>query len=297
MKIALSSLTATLVAVTLLFPTNISAIRGDVKEEEKERQIHHGCYSGIAEIQRALESKPKRIVVCPDTVLNLEIDNSIRTTFISLRSDTEFLCGEEGSSKNRCILQGSNTTSWGSGSRELNNKIQIRGFTFREQTVFATKGDFSFQDCVFEDSALHFVTNNLDLSEDDTNPPELLVKDCLFQNFRKKESTSLVTIFGNRGEITIENCVFQNNMVDQYGIFLATKGAQVHLQNNCFIDNHADADEENCSGFWLNLGYGQDGNDECISNQVEPCSIDWYNANSLVEEEATEEERDLENNH
>ena len=163
-----------LVALAALLPATAAHVRGGepLKLEKPEAVVpqndHHGCYTNMTEIYLALKDdskldEHKRFVVCPDTIMDIGflvpgvgIDEG--QSPIIPRPNTEFVCGEDGSSRNNCVLRGGDfgVIAVPVFFREdtVVDNVKIRGFTFREQIQYgafvAAGGSIAFEDCVFE---------------------------------------------------------------------------------------------------------------------------------------------------
>ena len=144
-----------------------------------------GCYTSLDDIFIVIgdDSKlfePKRFVLCPGTLVEVGflipgvgIDKGQRP-FVP-RSNTEYLCGEDGSSTNNCTISGGD---FGLLSvpvffrQDLTvTNVQVRGFTFVGQMQYASfiavNGDISFYDCIFRDTSnFGAMVFNFDSSDD-----------------------------------------------------------------------------------------------------------------------------------
>jgi len=130
-----------------------------------------GCYNDLDSIYLLISDddmlfQQKRFVICPGSVMEVGflvpgvgIDQG-QSPLIP-RSNTEFLCGEDGKSENNCIIKGGDfgliaVPVFFRQDLSINN-VQIKGFTFEGQVQYASfvasAGDIAFIDCVFRDSA------------------------------------------------------------------------------------------------------------------------------------------------
>ncbi|CAB9502731.1 leucine rich repeat [Seminavis robusta] len=129
-----------------------------------------GCYNNLDAIFYLISDddilfQQKRYVVCPGTIVDVGflvpgvgIDQG-QTPLIP-RSNTEFLCGEDGKSENNCIIRGGDFGLIGVPvffRQDLAvNNVNVSGFTFMGQIQYAvfmaTAGDITFNDCIFRDT-------------------------------------------------------------------------------------------------------------------------------------------------
>jgi hypothetical protein len=126
-----------------------------------------GCYTSLDAIYDVIRDddklfEPKRFVMCPGTVVNVGflvpgvgIDKG--QTPIVPRSNTEFLCGEDGKSENNCTILGGDfgviaVPVFFRQDLTVNN-VQVKGFTFVGQVQYASfiavHGSIDYYDCVF----------------------------------------------------------------------------------------------------------------------------------------------------
>ena len=117
-------------------------------------------YALIADDDKLFEQK--RFVICPGTIMDIGflvpgvgLDQG-QAPMIA-RSNTEYLCGEDGKSENNCVLRGGDfgmiaVPVFFREDREVNN-VKVSGFTFKGQVQYgaflAMPGDVSFLDCIF----------------------------------------------------------------------------------------------------------------------------------------------------
>lgn len=125
-----------------------------------------GCYTTLDAVYTLIADddnlfQQKRFVICPGSVIEVGflvpgvgIDQG-QAPFIP-RSNTEFLCGEDGKSENNCIIKGGDfgliaVPVFFRQDLSVNN-VQIKGFTFEGQVQYAafiaSPGDISFIDCI-----------------------------------------------------------------------------------------------------------------------------------------------------
>jgi hypothetical protein len=126
-----------------------------------------GCYTSLDAIYSVISDdnklfEPKRFVMCPGTVVDIGflvpgvgIDGG--EVPIVPRSNTEYLCGEDGKSENNCTIRGGDfgliaVPVFFRQDLTVNN-VQIRGFTFVGQVQYgafiAVHGNIDFFDCVY----------------------------------------------------------------------------------------------------------------------------------------------------
>ena len=95
---------------------------------------------------------PVTYVICPNTVFDLTNDVEW-----DLNGNTNYLCGEDGSSTNNCIVTGGlfqfAVSSFPYGFSNKDN-ILISGFTFQKAEIgnaaIASSGNFVIRDCIFK---------------------------------------------------------------------------------------------------------------------------------------------------
>lgn len=133
--------------LTLLIATQrISAVSAD------------GCIGNYAEltalqVERGVNNSiPVTYVICPNTVFNLKNQPGLE-----LNGNTNYLCGEDGSSKNNCVVTGGSIQFIiALFAYDLSNKdnILLSGFTFENAEIsnaaIASSGSFIIRDCIFK---------------------------------------------------------------------------------------------------------------------------------------------------
>lgn len=113
------------------------------------------CFDNLRDVQNTVAAKDQnaeeRIVLCPNTVFNVDKQGPIQ-----LRSNTHYLCGNDGSSSNDCQLVGGSfqvLNSPMSFGFEDGLNIYLHGITFESSTVtgavLSNSGDVTFVDCIF----------------------------------------------------------------------------------------------------------------------------------------------------
>lgn len=151
-----------------------------------------GCYTTLDAIYFLISDddklfQQKKFVICPGTVLEIGflvpgvgIDQGQAP--IIPRSNTEFLCGEDGKSENNCIIKGGDfgviaVPVFFRQDLSVNN-VQIKGFTFEGQVQYAafvaTAGDISFIDCIIrvsEKQSIFVVSRVFFRANYNTHPP------------------------------------------------------------------------------------------------------------------------------
>lgn len=132
-----------------------------------------GCYATTDDIFILISDddkvfSPKRYVLCPNTVIDIGylefgVGFSGGQAPLIPRSNTEFLCGEDGKPENNCVIKGGDFGVLGipvifPQDNSLNNVV-IRGFTFEGQAQYSifvgTTGNIRLEDCIFRVS-LHY---------------------------------------------------------------------------------------------------------------------------------------------
>lgn len=148
---------------------------GDVAAEYCERNYTFGpggCYQSSDHIFSIIQRDDllftqKRFVMCPGTVMNVGfivagVGVNQGNAPIVARSNTEFLCGEDGKPENNCIFRSGDfgvvaVPIFFRQDLSISNVI-IRGFTFEGQNQYsfftASPGDIMIQDCIFRVSRL-----------------------------------------------------------------------------------------------------------------------------------------------
>ena len=114
-----------------------------------------GTLADLAALQNARGkniSTPVTYVMCPNTVY-LVTDYE----YLELNGNASYLCGEDGSSANRCILRGGSLQMaifYFSFDRSRKDNILVSGFTFEKADFFtasiAMHGRSTFRDCIFK---------------------------------------------------------------------------------------------------------------------------------------------------
>jgi hypothetical protein len=131
-----------------------------------------GCYYSLDDVYFLISDddvlfQQKRFVICPGSVLDVGflvpgvgIDQG--QSPLVPRSNTEFLCGEDGKSENNCVIKGGDfgliaVPVFFRQDLSVNN-VLVKGFTFEGQVQYAafvaTAGDITFEDCVFRVSCV-----------------------------------------------------------------------------------------------------------------------------------------------
>jgi hypothetical protein len=127
-----------------------------------------GCFddlTDIYELERDLDdtSLHRKYILCPGTTFNMGVLNDDLKiidgqTFLMLRPNVIYQCGEDGSRLNDCILKGGDfalASYYGvfEGIYETVENVQIKGLSFHSQNMFAAvmeaAGDIAFIDCAF----------------------------------------------------------------------------------------------------------------------------------------------------
>lgn len=114
-----------------------------------------GSYTKLTALQNARganNSVPVTYVICPNTVFNLKNQPGL-----DLNGNTNYLCGQDGSSKNNCIVTGGDVQfTIAFFAYDLSNKdnILLSGFTFEQGQIsnaaIASSGSFTIRDCIFK---------------------------------------------------------------------------------------------------------------------------------------------------
>lgn len=225
------------------------------------------CYDNLDTIFDELGSADtdleaeKLFVLCPNTVFEvgaLVAGETVGGQFpIVPRSNTIISCGEDGSSANNCILRGGDygVFAFGSvffGDEEATNVV-IRGLTFEGQTqsmaAVQQAGDFTFDDCVFQNSDSYApILVNYDSGEVGAPASSTLFRECTFRNNTQRAREigvefGVMTIIGAENMVEVDDCIFTANKYSDftvapvgYAISLGSGNAMV-LKNTCIIDN------------------------------------------------------------
>ena len=114
-----------------------------------------GSYAELSALQIARganNSIPVTYVICPNTVFNLKNQPGL-----DLNGNTNYLCGEDGSSKNNCVWTGGDiqfTIALFAYDFSSKGNILLSGFTFEKAGIsnaaIATSGNFTIRDCIFK---------------------------------------------------------------------------------------------------------------------------------------------------
>lgn len=124
------------------------------------------CYTNTTEIFEYLAtaadgSEDVTVVLCPDTVFmigdlddegdNLSVQGGTMPLIAFPRVD--YLCGDDGSSSNNCVLQGGAIQLWSPPGAALMT-ASVQGITFSEATfasiLLQGSGDVEFEDCIVQ---------------------------------------------------------------------------------------------------------------------------------------------------
>lgn len=91
-------------------------------------------------------------VICPNTLFNFK-----RTLTWDLNGNTNYLCGEDGSSTNNCVVTGGEfqfNVALFPYNRSNKDNILLSGFTFQKARIasaaIASSGNFIIRDCIFK---------------------------------------------------------------------------------------------------------------------------------------------------
>jgi hypothetical protein len=113
-----------------------------------------GTLGKLLDLQTARGNKvftPVTYVMCPNTVY-LANDEE----FLQLNGNATYLCGEDGSSANNCILRGGSgqlSITFFAYDRAPKDNILVSGFTFEQAEFFtatiAMYGRSTIRDCIF----------------------------------------------------------------------------------------------------------------------------------------------------
>ena len=161
------SLVHSIVALALAASPVHANLRG-LAEPPQRHVWDDKCFTNMTEIYEitrddSLLNVPKRFVICPGTTVNLarlvpgEGFTDGQSPIIP-RSNTEYLCGEDGASKNNCKLVGGDfgviaVPVFFRQDTQVKN-VKIKGFTFKGQKQYhsfsAYPGDITFEDCIFK---------------------------------------------------------------------------------------------------------------------------------------------------
>jgi hypothetical protein len=121
----------------------------------------------LTEVQELVNNKSafvlKKYILCPNTFfpIGFPASNGINTysgnSPLLLRSNTQYYCGEDGSSKNNCTVYGGQfqvLSTLASFNNENKVNILIQGLTFQAAgnagALLVAPGDVTFIDCIFK---------------------------------------------------------------------------------------------------------------------------------------------------
>jgi hypothetical protein len=114
-----------------------------------------GSFAKLSALQTERGSNnavPVTYVICPNTTFNLK-----KTLTWDLNGNTKYLCGENGSSTNNCVVTGGEF-QFGIAFYPYDfsdkDNILLSGFTFEKARIasaaIASSGNFIIRDCVFK---------------------------------------------------------------------------------------------------------------------------------------------------
>lgn len=124
------------------------------------------CFSNLNDLSKAIHDKAtftvETFILCPDTVFNVGFLNSDNgydggDAPIPMRANSKILCGEDGSSANKCVLRGGGyqviaTINLFVG--EDPDNVLVSGITFDSPkgngALLVSPGDITFNDCIFQ---------------------------------------------------------------------------------------------------------------------------------------------------
>ncbi|CAB9530178.1 expressed unknown protein [Seminavis robusta] len=227
------------------------------------------CYDNLTSIYEEIgdDSKvdePKRFVLCPNTIFDagfLVPGEGITGGQFPLipRSNTEYSCGEDGSSANNCIIRGGDfgmmsVPIFFRNDQAVDNVV-LKGITFERQEQYGIflgmPGDIIYEDCIVRDQenlGPVFVNYESEVLDDAQNL-DVTFSSSLFSNNTQAArglgiEFGVMTIRGDAyTKVTVDSCLFTQN---QYGNPInAPIGYAIHaypntnliLKNSCFVEN------------------------------------------------------------
>jgi hypothetical protein len=95
------------------------------------------------------------VILCPNTTFdigNIEDDEVVDGSMPLIAfPNVQYLCGQEGSSVNNCVLKGGDTQFWNPPGAEI-GIVSVRGITFEDASFVSIllqgTGEISFVDCI-----------------------------------------------------------------------------------------------------------------------------------------------------
>jgi hypothetical protein len=126
------------------------------------------CIDNITWIMQDQEMKGpfevKKYHVCPNRTFEIGLDDvghccleGKYAPFLRLRSFSEFICGDDGSASNNCVISGGDVQVSATDMDYPGETIKgavFRGFTFQKASfitvLIANEGDVMFDDCIFK---------------------------------------------------------------------------------------------------------------------------------------------------
>lgn len=127
------------------------------------------CYTNMTEVSASVLAKDpfvvKKYILCPNTLFKIGFPSSdtagaFNDGFapVQLRSNTQILCGEDGSSANNCTVDGGQVQLLNTPNpltMETNDNMLVQGLTFQNGgnagAIFAQAGkNITLRDCIFK---------------------------------------------------------------------------------------------------------------------------------------------------
>mmetsp|Transcript_5940 Transcript_5940/g.12194 ORF Transcript_5940/g.12194 Transcript_5940/m.12194 type:complete len:555 (-) Transcript_5940:97-1761(-) len=225
------------------------------------------CFTNTTELfdylaQVADGSDDITVVLCPDTVFligNIDGDSSMDGTMpLVTFPRVTYLCGEDGSSDNHCILENGDIQFWNPPGAAVGTVV-VQGLTFQDATFVSIylqgSGQISFIDCIIQNhvSAAPVIIDNgsfrRELSEARELQPSLqnvAFEGCVFADNQQRDPPAVftygvITVTSNLNTLLLDSCDFSNNVFDQDfgpGTYVVRSfGAPVDVTGSSFCEN------------------------------------------------------------
>lgn len=110
------------------------------------------------------------VVLCANTIFNIgniEDDEVVGGSMPLIAfPNVRYLCGQDGSSANNCVVKGGNTQFWNLPGAEIGS-VSVRGITFEDAAFVSIllqgTGEISFVDCIVRVSILSVLTGRYEI--------------------------------------------------------------------------------------------------------------------------------------
>lgn len=213
-------------------------------------------------------SETRKYVLCPDTKYLIGDYDYGDKAFVGggaaldlMLPNVHILCGEDGSSKNNCILEGGETQVFilpDETAEELFTNVVVRGLTFKGATDLNVVGVTArtdeevgvlFQDCIFTENENNGLVESLEDYGNISDAMTLTFDSCVFDSNTKRnlgfygnDSFALV----NNGDqfMKITESVFRNNRVmieddpDERTFLVANEGEGILQVSSSYFENN-----------------------------------------------------------